>query len=86
MLKARLKQLVNVCKEVCMEVIESFEENSNIDDTVMSNIDFDKLNDSSVTKYVVNDTAFKRTWPLSWVPPVHLRHPDWNYDSAETSK
>ena len=86
MLKARLKQLVIVCKEVCREVIESFEENSNIEDTVMSNIDFDKLSELNVTKCVESGIVFKRTWPLSWVPPVHLRHPDWNYDVAETSK
>lgn len=21
-------------------------------------------------------------WPLSWVPPKHLRHPDWSYDEG----
>jgi hypothetical protein len=85
MLKARLKQLVNACKEACKEVIESFEENSNIEDTV-TDIEFHKCDGSGVTKSVVNYTAFKRRWPLSWVPPVHLRHPDWHYDVAETSK
>ena len=87
MLSARLKQLVSVCKEVCKEVIESFDGNSNIEDTTfMSNIEFDAFNDSNVTQYVVSDTSFKRKWPLAWVPPVHLRHPDWNYDEGETSK
>lgn len=22
-----------------------------------------------------------RKWPLHWVPPDHLRHPDWSYEA-----
>lgn len=29
-------------------------------------------------------TPVKRKWPLSWVPPVHLRHPEWSYDDKNT--
>lgn len=28
----------------------------------------------------------KRKWPLSWIPPVHLRHPDWSYCDENQAK
>ena len=27
-------------------------------------------------------STYKPRWPLSWVPPTHLRHPDWDYGNA----
>lgn len=84
MLKARLREFVNVCKDLIFNIEESFMDNQEL--IVNSNNSQNVQSVKSVEdKSLKSLKSLKRRWPLSWVPPVHLRHPDWDYGAAETS-
>lgn len=81
MLRARLRELVNACKDV---ILLAREERIDFIDDDSDDIDNDGATDDmvvhgSVESEYIPVAAIKRPWPLSWIPPKHLRHPDWEY-------
>lgn len=84
MLRARLRELVNACKDV---ILLAREERIDFIDDDSDDIDNDGATDDmvvygSVESEYVPVATIKRPWPLYWIPPKHLRHPDWEYENC----
>lgn len=83
MLRARLRDLVNACKDVILMAREDhidFIDDSDDNDSYGATDDMVVQNNSVESEYRPV-AAIKRPWPLSWIPPKHLRHPDWEYEN-----
>ncbi len=89
MLRARLREFVSACKDVILlareERVDFIDDDSDDDDSYGATDDmvvhgsFVNPNNSVESEYIPV-AAIKRPWPLSWIPPKHLRHPDWEYE------
>lgn len=87
-MKVRLRELVNVCKEVLIEGIDTIGRTLSAvgqKEVFIGNDESqcDHQSNCCNCSVVRHDAKTKkRRWPLSWVPPIHLRHPDWDYGTA----